>query len=272
MDCMMTECYDSFNLPQCDMRVSRFLATFALSFILITNHAFAFMGTDDIAKTINAIDAELSGDDAGLESLLDELEQVAGKRADAYLHVSIDGRNTTLWDVPKASWFYSSVLALTELGIVSGYRDSNGNLTGSYGPANNVTHAEAIKITLGAAGTDPVRCAESSTHPQARGHWAEQYVACAEQKVFGLRSDQGLNEPAKRAEVLHYVLKAFDIEAPNGTPPFADSVSHQYKNDIAYAYALDIVSGDDGKDTFRPDDPINRAEVAKIAKLAIALL
>ena len=77
--------------------------------------------------------------------------------------------------------------------------------------------------------------------------------------------------------MLHYALKAFEVDAPEGNPPFNDSKSHKYKNDIAYAYALGIISGDinaDGseKGTFRPDDPINRAEVAKIAKLAIELL
>lgn len=263
------------------MVLIRFIAgTGILSlFLMLSAHSvFAFIDTDALTENLNSIEQDLGGDQTGLEGLLTELDAAGGENADAYLSVTDSGgKSVTTWDVPKKAWFYPYVLALTELNIVSGYKNAQGNLTGSYGPGNNVTHAEALKISLGSAGVDPSSCDGSPAHPQAKAHWAKQYVVCAEQRFLGLDLRVALNAPASRADVLHYVLKSFGITAPNGNPPFADSASHQYKNDIAYAYALEIISGDknaDGteKGTFRPNDPINRAEVAKIAKLAIELL
>jgi len=261
------------------MSILRTFTVIACISLLPFAPALAFIDTDAISDSLSTIEKELSGDKTGLNSLLSELEAAAENSgaSDQYLKITIENSATTMWDVPKTAWFYSSVLALTELGIASGYKDSAGNLTGSYGPENNVTHAEAIKISLGSAGgMDDASCGTPS-HPKASGHWAADYIACAEQRNFGFTSSQGLNDAASRAEVLHYVLKAFGITAPDGTPPFADSVSHKYKNDIAYAYALEIISGDkdangNEKGIFRPNDPVNRAEVAKIVKLAIELL
>ena len=207
---------------------------------------------------------------------IDELEEAAEQSgvASDYLQVSISGRSVTMWDVPKSQWFYSHVLALTELGIVSGYKDASGNPTGAYGPGDNVTREQALKIALGSAGVNEANCSgEAASQVSA---WARQYSVCANQMGFGIEG-KNLQEPASRAELLHYVLAAFAVNVPEGTPPFADSASHMYKNDIAYGYALEIVSGDknaDGtmKGTFRPDANVNRAETAKIAKLAIELL
>ena len=42
------------------------------------------------------------------------------------------------------------------------------------------------------------------------------------------------------------------------------SASHKYANAIETATADSIVSGDGGASTFRPNSPVNRAEVAKI--------
>ena len=266
------------QFPKSIMSTLRTFAVVTCLSLLPSAPALAFINTDALSDSLKNIEQDLSSDATGLGGLLNELEDAAAESgaSDQYLQVTVGGSATTMWDVPKTAWFYSSVLALTELGIASGYKDASGNLTGSYGPGNNVTHAEALKIALGSAGVSGTSCGAPS-HPQASGHWAAGFVACAEQRDFGFTSSQGLNDTASRAEVLHYVLKAFGVTVPDGTPPFAESASHRYKNDIAYAYALEIVSGDkdengDEKGTFRPNDPVNRAEVAKIVKLAIELL
>jgi hypothetical protein len=264
--------------PQFIIMARSIVALLALILLIsLAKPANAFIDADGLSESLNAIEQDLSGDSSGLSGLLEDLDAAAGENADQYLQVTIGGKTRTMWDVSKNAWFFPHVLALTELGIVSGYKDASGNLTGSYGPGNSVTHAEALKITLGAAGVNPASCSGMLAHPKAQNHWAKQYVVCAMERDFGLTSATDLNAPASRAEVLHYVLKAFGVDAPNGTPPFKDSASHRYKDDIAYAYALEIVSGDknaDGtsKNTFRPNDSVNRAEVAKIVKLAIESL
>lgn len=249
----------------------RSLALATIVFLLVpSSSTFAFVDSDALSENLQDIERELSGD-TGLGSLLDELEEVAEQSgaAEQYLRFTHKGDIVTFWDVPKNAWFYGSTLALVELGIVSGKEDASGTITG-YEPAGNVSRPAALKMALLAAGVNTDACSRPS-RSDVIGHWAEAYVGCAEQMDLGL-GNKSLGESASRAEVLHYVLKAFGISAPEGNPPFSDSKYHQYKNDIAYAYALEIVSGDDGAGTFRPDDNINRAEVAKIVKLAIELL
>ena len=257
------------------MTMFRSILAFVLLFSLSTNTGFAFIDTSSMEESLDSLEQKLSeGGDLG--SLLEELNEVAEENADAYLTMSADGEAVTLWDVPKDAWFYTYVETLTDLGIVSGYKDANGKPKGLYGSENPVTRAETMKIAIGAAGMDPASCG-TAKHTKAAAHWAAAYVACAETHSFGITTETNLDAAITRAEALHYFLMAFGISVPEGTPPFTDSKDHAYKNDIAYAYALEIVSGDtnaDGseKGTFRPEENLNRAALAKIATLAIELL
>jgi hypothetical protein len=52
----------------------------------------------------------------------------------------------TFSDVPKGAWFYSYVETAAKNGIVGGYKDTNGTLTGYYGPGDSVTREQAMKI------------------------------------------------------------------------------------------------------------------------------
>ena len=54
----------------------------------------------------------------------------------------------TFKDVPDNTWYYKYVEAAVQLGIVSGYTDEEGNLTGEFGPSNLVNRAEAAKIIV----------------------------------------------------------------------------------------------------------------------------
>lgn len=271
---MMIECYPLINIPLLAMRIFRSILPFILLFSLIAeNTSHAFVDTSSMEKSLDTLEEEL---DTGLGGILEELEEASGENADDYLTTDADGEAVTLWDVPKDAWFYSYVETLTDLGIVSGYKDADGKPKGLYGSENPVTRAETIKIAVGSAGIDPTSCG-TPKHPKATTHWASAYVACAEARNFGITAGMDLDAPIGRAEALHYFLMAFGVNVPEGNPPFADSSNHPYKNDIAYAYALEIVSGDTNADesekgTFRPDDNLNRAALAKIATLAIELL
>lgn len=274
-----SRCYDSFIIPNFIMRklISVTLACAIFSFLSAPLTTQAFIDTEGLTQSIEELEQSLEGEGNDLGSLLEELDAAAKGDPTSYLQVTIGEEAVTMWDVPKDSWFYSHVQVLTDLEIVSGYKDAEGNPTGEYGPGNNVTHAEALKIALGSAGVDVGGCDGILAHPQAMSHWAKDYVLCAQGMNFGVTSSIDLNASASRAEVLHYVLKAFGIDVSEGSPPFADSADHELKNDIAYAYALEIVSGDtnpDGseKGTFRPNDSVNRAEVAKIVREAMGVL
>ena len=254
---------------------TRPLAVIAIvTFLFTTTSAHAFLGSDDLNKQLEALEQQSGGDD-DLGRLLNELEEATEMDSANFLQITNNGVATTISDVPKDQWFYPYVLALSEYGIVGGYKDEDGNLTGLFGPGNNVTRAEAIKIALNSAGVDTTSCGGFPTHPEAASHWARDFVACAESMDLGLKSTEGLNDPAPRAQALHFIIKAFGVEVPEGNPPFSDVPgTHPYADDIAFAYALEIVSGygGDREGTFGPDDNITRAAFCKMAKLGIEVL
>lgn len=58
----------------------------------------------------------------------------------------IDTASLTFTDVEKTSAYAPAIAKAATDGVVSGYTDQNGNLTGTFGPTNNVTRAEFAKI------------------------------------------------------------------------------------------------------------------------------
>ncbi len=175
-------------------------------------------------------------------------------------------------DVAEGDWFNPYVQSVASWGIITGYKGSDGNPTGEFGPGNNVTVAEMLKISLKAAQIDEAECGLiPPLHPQALGHWASAFVSCAEAMQMRILADAtvDLNRPATRAEVVAMIDDAFGDDVPPLFSNFRDTAGHPLEADIAFAYTRGIVSGD--KDslgietgTFRPDASINRAEVAKI--------
>lgn len=183
-----------------------------------------------------------------------------------------DITGTVFRDVEAEDWYNPFVASLAEWGIVSGFKDSNGRPTGEYRPGNNVTVAEVLKMAMEAAQVNTANCDNVPLHPQAANHWARAYLACAEAmnvRLFDPRLPASLSRPAKRAEVLTIIHDTFQDEVLPLYSNFSDTQGHRYEADIAYANLYGIVSGDTNASgaetgTFRPDDSINRAEVAKI--------
>lgn len=175
-------------------------------------------------------------------------------------------------DVNDSDWYGPYVASVSAWGIVSGYRDERGEPTGKFGPANPVTVAEILKMAFEAAQVNEDQCGlVPSLLPQALGHWAAKYVSCGEQNNIRILRDLSvdLNRPATRAEVLAVIHDAFGDTIPPIFANFKDTAGHTLEADIAFAYLRGVVSGD--KDalgietgTFRPNDPVNRAETAKI--------
>lgn len=170
-------------------------------------------------------------------------------------------------DVPENAWFAPYVQQAVNLGIVSGYRDGNGNPTGRFGPENPVTFAEALKIALESAGFDV-------NLGQGYGHWAAKYLSIAIGERFSLAPNQNvdLDRAATRAEVASLIADAFRISiSPSFTSAFSDvTVSDRFAFEIAALKRDGVLSGDtDAKGemtgSFRPDALINRAETVKIA-------
>ena len=172
-------------------------------------------------------------------------------------------------DTDDSEWFTKYVAAVKKRGVVGGYKDKNGNELGEFRPANNVTVAEILKIGLETAEKGKA-VGKTPKLRVAVNHWAKAYAAKAEDLGLDLvKSTKSLDRPATRGEVIRMVLEALEINhdkitSTDYTDVKVGDASAPY---IQYAKKLGIVSGDDGKTTFRPNAPINRAEVSKIADL-----
>ncbi len=193
------------------------------------------------------------------------------------IQVIIDGKTVVFTDVSQSAWFATHVRTAAEAGIVSGYKDSRGNLTGKYGPANDITIGEALKIAVEGAGYDEDLYA--SKIQSGFLHWASPYVSVAKGETFLVINQRTrLDKAATRAEVAAIFTSAFHVnmESTQIDTRYDDvSSSTEFAASIESLSRDTVVSGDtdiegQATGTFRPTDNINRAEVAKIVMQARA--
>lgn len=191
-----------------------------------------------------------------------------------YISITSDGQQVRVRDVPQASWFAQYVINVAKYGILGGYKDAAGNLTGEYGPGNNVTIAELSKIAHKLAGVSEEAFAKTAPdNPSARGTWFSAFFASAESRGWTIYNS-GTVDPARsatRGEVLVTLYQALDIPLTwQKGNVFTDVTAR-----TAYAAAIEnaalkkIVEGHKDANgvalnTFGPAEAINRAEMAKI--------
>lgn len=241
------------------MKIRILLSTLSISCLLLSVPAHAFLNIDRLEQELESIDEAEESGQSGLDALLQGLEDVQEEVPEKKV------ANNSFNDVPSNAWFHKYVSYVAGRGIVGGYKDKTGKSTGRYGPGDAVTIAQMLKIAMEAAEINTDACKSLPRLTAARGHWAESYIACAEN--MNMRIIQGevdINRPALRGEVLGIVHDAFGIRPPTMQADFSDTNGHPYEKDIALAAVRGVVSGDDGKTTFRPNDGVNRAEAAKM--------
>ena len=175
-------------------------------------------------------------------------------------------------DVSVKEWFGDYVKDMMNLGIISGYKDHNGQVTGEFKPGNDVTVAEMLKIALEAAGLGKAE----GTPSQGAGHWAVGYVKMAEELEMMIVEDDDLDldRPATRAEVMVMIAEAFGLEVPtynkSSFSDFAYSGGSYTGSVVEYMKDLQVIEGyDDG--TFGYIKEVNRAEVSKIVINVLAI-
>ena len=187
------------------------------------------------------------------------------------IQVMIDGKAVTFVDVPQTAWFASYVQTAAEAGIVNGYKDEFGELTGVYGSANNITIAEVLKIAVEGAGYDEQLYA--SRIESGFDHWSSAYASVAKGEGFAvIDARTRLDSPATRAEVAALFTSAFqvDLEGVYVGSRYNDvTTTTEYGTAIEALSNAGVVSGDtdvrgQAVGTFRPTAYINRAEVAKM--------
>ena len=193
------------------------------------------------------------------------------------VQVIIDGQTVVFVDVPQSAWYATFVHDAAQAGIVNGYRDDRGNLTGKFGPEKSITFAEALKVAIEGAGFDE-QAYGSVIDSGIPSHWASAYMSVAKAEDFPIvHTHYRVDVPATRAQVAELLTGAFGIDLTNVT-----AVSSRY-NDVKastdFAASIEalsrdgVVSGDtdihgQALRTFRPTDPVNRAEVVKMVMKA----
>lgn len=187
-----------------------------------------------------------------------------------FVTVTIDGQTVVFKDVPIGTWFAPYVNNAARTKVLTGYTNRDGSPTGMFGPGDNVTIAQLAKIAHSVAGIHEESAWKEVENTRAEGQWFEKYFASAEQMHWEVWRDRRVDpsRPATRAEVIATLLRAMEVRTvwAQGTT-FADvKPSHPYANAIETAAVDGLI--DAGGD-FRPDDPINRAEIAKMAAKAI---
>ncbi len=203
------------------------------------------------------------------------LPSLAGAIA-APFSVNVNGQVTTFNDVPSDAWYTEYLEVAVTAGIVGGYTDAQGNPRNLYGPADNVTVAQAMKIAIESAGYPVEEYPKSEVYGD---HWASTYMEIGAQNGFvSAEGDvQQIDRPATRAEVALIITDAFKVESGS----MEDENYTDVSDDTAFSFAIagltrdGVVSGDVKADgelayTYRPGAPINRAETVKMAMAAWA--
>jgi len=104
------------------------------------------------------------------------------------------------------------------------------------------------------------------------GHWAEEYIRALARRGWINGHPDGTFQPDRtitRAEFIAIVVRVLGLER-SGEKTFTDTANHWARDEIATAYKHGIVEGYDD-DTFGPDDPITREQMAKIMVNAFGL-
>jgi len=195
-----------------------------------------------------------------------------------FVTVTVDGKPVVFEDVPTEAWFAPFVFNVIKAGVLSGYRDAEGNPTGRFGPGNNVTIAELAKIAHRISGVNETMVSDPPKNRRARNAWFSPFIASAEQRDWVIFQDTAIDpvRPATRSEVLITLLQALDVPLawPSGEL-FRDVTRRTlFAAAIETAANAGIVSGTTdalGKPTglFNPASSINRAELAKIVNLTM---
>ena len=172
----------------------------------------------------------------------------------------------------EESWYYDEVMGLKNEGILTGYKDSEGELTGYFAPEATITYAEMLKLALEVS--QQGASTETPTDTSAIGQWYEGYVAQAESLDLSvLGADWNSNITRHDAVVLiSEVLGLYkNVDAYNGEFPDV-STSDPDSIHFAAVYEYGVFTGDADTGKLRPDDTMNRAEAAKVVFTAMEAL
>lgn len=158
--------------------------------------------------------------------------------------------NATFDDVPKAAWFANYVEEAATRGIVMGYMDAQGNLTGMFGPADTVTRAAATKILVEAFELEMNEEAGKTYPDVSSGDWFYDYVLIAGQ--HGLAQGYadgrfGPADPVTRAQIAKMMVLGMQaaglIEMPEPAEENEETMTEEEQEEEEEEQEEEEVSG-----------------------------
>ena len=159
-----------------------------------------------------------------------------------------------LSDVEPGAWYYDSVAAMTDAGVIDGYSD------GSFRPDGTVTAAEFVTMTARITGGDT---------GENDGYWAGvqmEYAYGAGWVSEELVPRAEPDTPVTRALACKIVAAALSLSYPAGTVlPFEDSaeVDNALLSSVLAMYANGLIDGFEDN-TLRPNETLTRAQAAAL--------
>jgi hypothetical protein len=172
-------------------------------------------------------------------------------------------------DVDSSEWFAPFVAELANKSVIVGYPD------GSFRPQNSLNRAEIVKIAVAAFDFTVPVIDRDPFADVPHDAWFAPFVATA--KAVGIIDANSANfrpgDPVNRAEALKILTLASRAQLSQeiATAQFSDVADDAwFVPFVNFAAREQIISGySDG--TFRPGDPVNRAEAAKMVSLLLQL-
>lgn len=164
--------------------------------------------------------------------------------------------NLIFTDLPVDHWAIDYIVQLALDNIISGYEDK------TFKPGGNVTRSELAKMLSVAFDLEG-----TSIYDDIEGHWAKGYIEDCGEFIPGEEDRFRPNDEATRQDVAVALVNILENtkkrKLQEGTLSFNDvpMIDTEYIPHIGKAVEGGIISGySDG--TFRPQEPITRAEVA----------
>ena len=166
-------------------------------------------------------------------------------------------------DLPVDHWAFDYITQLALDDIISGYEDK------TFKPNGNVTRAELAKMLAAS-----FKLEGTTKYSDVNNHWADNYISSVGEFVPVKDNQFRPNEEATRQDVAVALVNILDkterMKLQESKLTFDDipMIDEEYLSHIGKAVSGGIISGY-GDGTFRPQEPITRAEVATMIRRII---
>lgn len=222
----------------------------------IKEEVIAEESSEELSEVLETVaDLLTTGADADeLTAATEDLQKLVAENDEALTEDKMQYPDMKLKDSGDM-WYFDSVMSLTQEGVVKGKSEG-------YDPSAEVTYAEVAKMAMEAS--DIGKTNGTPEDDSAVGQWYEDYVVSVEKYAPEFAGEVvDWNAPCPREMVAVLIAEAYDLPESDYNGEYDDmSSSDEHAGYVQSMYDYGVMTGSDG--SFRPEDGINRAEVATV--------